>query len=357
MKRLVKKIAKAIDGGLFNDAFRRAIVHRRLIVGFSGKGSFSRSIEALRRERNVRTDDITVDPDVPRFIGGVSGRSGTTWMTRIFRNQVADSCAILGEQGTFTLSMLRSAPYEYYQFGGPQRGREQYLEYFVGAIKRWAYKRRRMYGSGLKGLMRYIPVRAIDIAYLLLKDELAVLDDYRAIQQAFGRFYIRLFNYHAATVFGHPAPWISKEPPYGRHADTLFEMIPDARLLIMVRDGREVALSMYKRRWMPTISACMKRWAEFTEMTLNAVSRAPQERVRLVRYDDLVTDFETTLTSIFGFLQLPAPDFERMNSTPGSSIAPRSTSIRLWENEIPNDDVLWFNDTYGELNSRIGYVP
>jgi len=351
----MKKLVKTIDDTLFNEAFRRAWVNGKQIRNRRFSGALGRSFEALRRERSVPLTSVAEGPDVPRFIGGVSGRSGTTWLTRLVTDQSKRTHAAIGEQGLFVLSMLRSAPYEYYQFGGVQSGRKQYLRYFYDQIRRYGYKRRKIYGSGLKGPMRYIPMRAIDMSYSLLEEELTPEHSLPEVEQAFGRFYLRLMNYYSYVLFGVQTGWVSKEPPYGRHAYELFRMMPSAKLVIMVRDGREVALSMYKRKWMDSVRDCMKRWAEFTEMTMDEIDRAPENGVMLVRYEDLITNFSHTLRSIFDFLQLPEPDPEAILSSPDSKLKPFSSSIKKWEKEISSEDIAWFDENCGHINSRIGY--
>jgi hypothetical protein len=354
MKKITTKAATLIDDYFFSDRLRRAVENSAHLKRSYASGKFQRIVEAFCRERKLQFEDISEGPDRPRFIGGISGRSGTTWLQQLITDQMSGSHAVIGEQGFYTLSMFRSAPYEYYQFGGGAKGRTRYLDYFHGAVSKWAYKRRRIYGFGLKGLMQYLPMRAIELAMGQLRKELQDIDTLSETKLAFGRFYIYLLNYYSAVLFGTAAPWISKEPPYGRHAHELLEMIPYARLVIMVRDGREVALSLYKRGWNDTIRGSMHRWAEFSKMTMNSVDQVPPGSVMLVRYDDLVLDFEKKICEIFKFLELPDPDPKTILSSGKSSIKPKTDSIRKWKSEMSASDQSWFLQNYGELNERIG---
>lgn len=351
----IKKTAKIVDDRLFNDSFRRAAVHGKLLQETDVKGDLRRGLEAMRRERTVSQPNALFRPEFGRFIGGVSGRSGTTWITRIMSEAVGDTHAVMGEQGLFVLSMFRDAPYEYLQFGGVQAGRERYLDYLYRMLTKYAYKRRRMYGGGLKGLMRFLPKRAIDLAFPKLRQDLRECNNLAAAQVAFGDFYQSLFNYHAAVLFGHPAAWISKEPPYGRHADDLFKFVPTARLLVMARDGREAALSMFKRGWMDSVRGCMQRWAEFTSMTLDALDRSPEGQWKLVRYDDLVRDFGEQLSDVFEHLELPKPDVGKILDSGKKELIPRSDSLQSWKKTISKEDIDWFASQYGDLMERIGY--
>ena len=171
----------------------------------------------------------------------------------------------------------------------------------------------------------------------------------------FGAFYLRLLNYHAAVMFGSAHPWVSKEPPYGRHAGDLFAMVPNARLVVMARDGREIALSMYKRGWTETIRGSMQRWATFAEMTLNAMDGIPRERARLFRYDDIVTNFEEEIAALFSHLELPAPDAAAILSSGNKNLIPRRSSLGAWKSEISTEDLDWFDREYGSIMERLGY--
>ena len=351
----IRVAIRSVDDRLFNDAFRRAWVHGRELKNGGASNRLAMSMEALRRERTVAPQSLLERTEPGRFVGGITGRSGTTWLTRLMRFLLDERYDVIGEQGLFVLSMVRAAPYEYYQFGGSEAGRRQYLNYFYTMIARWAYKRRRIYGGGLRGPIRYIPRRAIDISWRLLVEELQELHDFGDIEVAFGRFYTRLLDYRAAVIFGRPTSWVSKEPPYGRHADELLRMVPEGRLVVLGRDGRQIALSMYKRGWRPTIRGCMERWAAFTESTLDAMGRAPAEKVMLVRYDRLVENFEEVLPEVFRFLELPSPDMDSLLRAGHGELIPQSDSLDRWKKEISATDLDWFNESYGDLMERLGY--
>ena len=161
-------------------------------------------------------------------------------------------------------------------------------------------------------------------------------------------------NYHAAIVHGTASSWINKEPPYGRHADELLRMVPAAKLLILARDGRATALSMFKRRWMSSVRECMDRWGEFSRMTLEAVGRAPTERVLVLPYRDMVGNFEESLTTVHSFFELPEPDFDRLRNNPDGTLFPQTTSLDRGKREIDAADIAYFDSKYGSIMESLG---
>lgn len=93
--------------------------------------------------------------------------------------------------------------------------------------------------------------------------------------------------------------------PSVRNLQHFFTVFPGARLLILIRDGRDVVESMVKSfgtnpEWV------MRRWAEgarlihqFKETTQNA-----QGKYLIVRYEDLVQNLQSELPRILSFLGL-----------------------------------------------------
>jgi hypothetical protein len=353
----VKSLFKAIDDRLFAQVYRRTKINARRLARVDGAGRARRQLVALKRERSVRADGFLYSPEVPRFIGGTTGRSGTRWLVRLLKEQFVSRPVVMDEIGVFVLAALREAPYEYYQFGADDAAerRAAYLDYFLRQMRTYAFRRRRIYGAGMRGLIEYVPGRAIHMAGEALAADLPGLGSFEEITRRFGDFYQHLLNYHAALIHGAPSGWISKEPPYGRHADELLALVPNGRLVVLARDGRASALSMYRRRWMDSVRGCMERWGTFAEMTLRALEKAPADQVLLLRYEDMVRDFETNLSRIHKFFELPAPAFDRIYAAPPEAgLVPNPESLDRWKSAVDPSDVRWFAERYGETMERLG---
>ncbi|MCF7914755.1 MAG: sulfotransferase [Spirochaetaceae bacterium] len=353
---MVKKIVKKFDDRLLNEALRRSIIHGRRFQNARAKSTLGRTHEAFKREHFLPKDDFIYNTAVPRFIGGTTGRSGTKWLITLLREHLQNDPVIIGEHGAFTLGILRNAPYEYYQLGGGDIGRASYVEFFLKQVRTYLFRRRLVYTGALKGLIRYILARAIDIAGENLKKDLPKLQTYPEISHRFGQFYLHLLNYHAAVMHGSASGWINKEPPYGRHADELINMVPNARLLVLARDGRASALSMLKKGWRKDIRAAMDRWGRFAKMTFEAIDRCPAENIQVVKYEDMVLNFESSLYTIFRHFQLPEEKIPIIVSSADSGTGPRSSSVYRWQNEIEANDLRWFEKEYGDVMERAGYT-
>jgi len=83
--------------------------------------------------------------------------------------------------------------------------------------------------------------------------------------------------------------WIETTPANAQVADVLCAAFPHARVINIVRDGRDVATSVASMPWGPNRpSASMRWWATRIRAVHTAMSAAPADRVMTVRFEELV---------------------------------------------------------------------
>jgi hypothetical protein len=114
---------------------------------------------------------------------------------------------------------------------------------------------------------------------------------------------VRAFYEMYAEKVGKPR-WGDKTPFYVRKMEVIEEVLPEARFIHLVRDGRAVALSI-KDLWFgpDTIPECAEFWvARIDEAREKA--KAVDHYIE-VRYEDLVRDPEPELRRIAEFVELP----------------------------------------------------
>ena len=81
--------------------------------------------------------------------------------------------------------------------------------------------------------------------------------------------------------------WGDKTPHYVHHVDHLLRLWPGARVVVLVRDGRDVALSLRRMPFGPNNAwAAAQWWARGIRAGVRAAQRHP-EAVRKIRYEDL----------------------------------------------------------------------
>jgi tetratricopeptide (TPR) repeat protein len=106
--------------------------------------------------------------------------------------------------------------------------------------------------------------------------------------------------------------FIDKNPLNFRYLDTLYRLIPGARVIHVLRDGRNSCLSCYAQLFQHADAAFANRLEDLTavyhdyrRLMAHWKKRWP-DRVLEVRYEDLVTDTQATLETVLDFLGLAA---------------------------------------------------
>jgi hypothetical protein len=97
--------------------------------------------------------------------------------------------------------------------------------------------------------------------------------------------------------------WGDKTPYYYICWRQLMGLFPGSRLVHIIRDGRDVDLSLEKVGWHgPTASDRARYWQERVEMALAADRELGPERNLIIRYEELVLNTQVTLGALCDFL-------------------------------------------------------
>lgn len=114
---------------------------------------------------------------------------------------------------------------------------------------------------------------------------------------------IRCFYEMYAEKLGKPR-WGDKTPWYLRKMDVIHELLPEARFVHVIRDGRAVALSI-KDLWFgpTTFEECAEYWVQRIDEARRRAQGLPHYVE--VRYEDLVREPDAQLRRIAEFLELP----------------------------------------------------
>lgn len=170
---------------------------------------------------------------------------------------------------------------------------------------------------------------------------------------------------------GKPQPrtWVDHTPWNIKYARSLADLLPRARFVHVVRDGRAVAASLRRLDWGPTtIDGAAHWWATHVALGLAAERVLGADRVVLVRYEDLVRGPEETLPWLQEQLGLPTDadavtrrDFRVDGYTRhqhGLVAAPPDPSrVDAWASVLSDRHVEAFERRTGDLLSLLGYAP
>lgn len=100
------------------------------------------------------------------------------------------------------------------------------------------------------------------------------------------------------------ARWGDKTPSYAAHVAAIERILPEAHFVHIIRDGRDVALSLRAQWFAPAsdMEGLARHWADTVRATRAAGTKA--RHYLEVRYEELLRDPRATLATVCGFVSL-----------------------------------------------------
>jgi hypothetical protein len=127
--------------------------------------------------------------------------------------------------------------------------------------------------------------------------ESAGVPSYLTVQEALYREYVEVTDTER---------WVSKDPGQWHYIDEFLSYYDDPKVVYLVRDARDVALSFKNSnvgKYHPYYTA--GRWAEEQRSGLAMLDTLPDDRIHLLRYQDLLQDPESEVREVCSFLGIP----------------------------------------------------
>ncbi len=263
----------------------------------------------------------------PVFIIGAP-RSGTTFLTRVM-NTFLD-VHIARDGGTF-LRFFKMLP----EFG--DLSREENLRQLVESLFQDHFFNIRLLERGLS-----LTIEAV-------------------LERFTGTTYTELVNW-IMTEMAHQqgkSRWGIKRPSYALYVEDLVDMFPGAKILHIVRDGRDVAFSMrqarqssFERNWYYAI----KDWEYHVCEAREGGNRLPENQYMEVRYEDLmkapVAEFEKII-HFMGETEENTKRLKQFTSKIQQMIKPGN--YEKWRHQVPEYAVKIMEQAAGNTLEAFGY--
>lgn len=175
-----------------------------------------------------------------------------------------------------------------------------------------------------------------------------------------------------AAFAGHRGKtrYADKTPSYVLHVDALGSLFPEAKIIHLLRDGRDVALSYLATDFgSQTLGMAAISWDRYVRAGRDAGTRLGADRYREVRYEDLIRDPEEVLTGLCEFVGLDFDDrMLRFHERAGSVLKgishvehhqnlkrPLTSGLRDWRRDMPPRGAEVFDVLAGDLLDELGY--
>lgn len=269
-----------------------------------------------RAARPAWTPTPAAGPGIrPVFVGG-TGRSGTTIVGRL-----------LGAHPDYRL-----VPFEIKFLTGNRglcdlvEGNATYDQFRKLMLGRW-------YDSVVptgtrRGVARFLERAAVVDALDALRDE---LDGDRF--HAGAGFVHRLLD--PLAIASGAGGWVEMTPTNIISGERLLRIFPDAKLVHVIRDGRDVACSVVQWFWGPNdVDEALDWWAERLEKGLMACERLPADRYLVVGMENLVAgDREGEYARLLAFLGVD--DEAAIRAFFETSVGADRAHIGRWTEQVP----------------------
>jgi hypothetical protein len=167
-----------------------------------------------------------------------------------------------------------------------------------------------------------------------------------------------------------------KTPDYVRHLPLLRALFPWAKVVHLVRDGRDVSLALLEwaqdgkgpgrlKLWHENPTATCALWWHWQVSSGRRDAAVYGSAYHEVRYETLVATPEETLRELADFLELPFDDrmlayhLGRTRTKPGlptnKAWLPPTPGVRDWRAQMPRHDVELVEALVGDLLDDLGY--
>jgi hypothetical protein len=271
-------------------------------------------------------------PPFPFVVG--SGRSGTT-LLRLMLEQHPDLA--IPPESYFPISMRHRAP--------------RYVS--VAGFDLDAY---------VTDLLQNVRFRDWELQETTIRaalDGVEPIDWAEAIRRTFGLYAEK----ERKPRYGDKTPW------FIMRISELSELFPESRFVHLIRDGRDVALSIREMSWGPSrMPALAEFWAKRIRTGRTEGARLGDARYLELRYEDLVEDPARELRRVCAFIELdfreemleyreraPNAVLERERHQHRHLSKPITKGLRDWRTQMSREDVAVFEAVAGPELLACGY--
>lgn len=192
-------------------------------------------------------------------------------------------------------------------------------------------------------------------------------------------------HFDADLCFAEKTPQISLIIPF------LYKTFPNARFIHIIRDGRDVALSLSKKPWYRNdmkrsgakepdgypfgpkarfwvepdriheyettddIHRCIWLWRRYVETIFEAVPQIPKHQYHELRYEDLVRNPDLEAKKLVEFLKINRPESSaRVIDAIVKQANPKS--VGSWKAQLSGEQVACIGRESGKLLDTLGYI-
>ena len=271
-------------------------------------------------------NSVRHNSQTPVFIVG-HGSSGTSILSRLMRNYLRVS---FGTESQFMVRFYRTLDW----YGDLRDDRN--LRHLIGDLlkERWFDRCREKWGFRVDA----------ETIFSRVEDR-----SYRGVLEA---IFLELARHN-----GMAPRWGDKTPEYANDLDVLWTLFPDGKYIHLVRDGRDVALSVMGRYWGPKpVYTAAHEWEDAVSKIDRFIETVPPAQVLELSYEELLSAPVDVFAQLIAFLEIDDSDGALLES-----IAQRSNEDLMqgnfdkWRSRFTPRQHGRFEQVAGDALRRHGY--
>lgn len=172
----------------------------------------------------------------------------------------------------------------------------------------------------------------------------------------------------SAKKFGKQR-WGDKTPRHVKHISPLAAAFPDAKFVHIIRDGRDVAMSIRKVRWVNNMIEAGQYWCDRVQAGRLAAATLPEHRYTEIYYESLVLEPEKTLQHLCRWLDLEyTPQMLKYYQDANQNISQEHSGlfeliskpvepsrVQAWKRSLSPEEITDFESVAGDLLVKLGY--
>jgi hypothetical protein len=178
--------------------------------------------------------------------------------------------------------------------------------------------------------------------------------------------------FQASVIKKNKQRWGDKTPHQVKHINSLAKSFPNAQFIHVIRDGRDVAISMRKAGWLKgNMLAIAQYWQQQVQAGISAGRSLDNNKNRYYEmyYEQLVQQPEATLKDLCAWLHLEyTPQMLEYYRDADTHIQPEHSNLfelnrkpidasraYAWKSQLSHQDIADFESIAGNLLSALGY--
>lgn len=146
--------------------------------------------------------------------------------------------------------------------------------------------------------------------------------------------------------------WGDKTPHYIKDLDIIYKLFPESKYIYIIRDGRDVALSLLEREWGPAnIYDCAQIWKAHNVKSATLEKIESNGQLYTLKYEDLLDNAEEIVLGIYKFLDV---EYDKKEVTRLLRTIKKG-NYNKWKKRMSPGQIKVFENVAADTLKRFGY--